>query len=161
MITSSSSCDFTITSPDGAVQNRTYQWRQHIVYESCQHDELSRVAPPSQQLSVDQIFVMFDPENELIRYAMTAKMGSVHSEFKGDPCVSPGHVCDGADEAPGGENFLSHVSVAGRSQEGKQKPDPGSVSPAAVREEEEAGGRGVGPDTNILTRWGEGGMHQC
>lgn len=87
MITSSSSCDFTVTSPDGAVQNRTYQWRQHIVYESCRDDQLSRVAPPSQQLSVDQIFVMFDPENDLIRYAMTAKMGSVHSEFRGDPCV--------------------------------------------------------------------------
>lgn len=138
MITSSSHQDFTITSPDGTIQNRTSRWSQQIVFQSCPLDELVQVAPPTQQLSVDQIFVMFDPENELIRYAMTTKMGSTHGELRGH--LSGGVFC--------------HTS--GRSEGHKQKPEPGSVSPAAVREEEEVRGRGVGPETSVLAQWGEG-----
>ncbi len=81
VITSSSNRDYTITSPDGAVQTRSYQWRQTVTFQSCQHDEATRAAPSTQQLSVDQIFVMFDADNHLIRYAMSNKIGSVHSEF--------------------------------------------------------------------------------
>lgn len=82
VITSSSNRDYTITSPDGAVQTRSYQWRQTITFQSCPHDEATMEAPSTQQLSVDQIFVMFDADNHLIRYAMSNKIGSVHSEFK-------------------------------------------------------------------------------
>lgn len=158
---SSSSRDFTITLPDGTIQNQTYQCRQQVVFESCPHDELLRPAPSTQQLSVEQIFVMFDPENDLMRYAMTTKMGSVYSEFRGHLWVR--HWVSSAIKQmrlSASKDPLSHVSVAGRSQEDKQKPDPGSVSPAVVREEEEAVGRGVGPDTNILTQWGEGASPQ-
>lgn len=81
MITSSSNRDYTITPPDGDVQTRSYQWRQTITFQSCQHDEATRAALSTQQLSVDQIFVMFDADNHLIRYAMSNKIGSVHSEF--------------------------------------------------------------------------------
>lgn len=84
MITSSSNRDYTITSPDGAVQTRSYQWRQTITFESCQYDEALRGVPSTQQLSVDQIFVMFDSDNHLIRYAISNKIGSVHSESQ-DP----------------------------------------------------------------------------
>lgn len=80
VITSSSNRDYTVTSPDGTVETRSYQWRQTITFQSCAHDEAARVAPPTQQLSVDQIFVMFDSDNLLIRYAMSNKIGSVHSE---------------------------------------------------------------------------------
>lgn len=73
-------------------------------------------APPTQQLSVDQIFVMFDPENQLIRYAMSSRTGAVHGEFRVN--------------VHGGEEDASRP---GTSQGDKQKPDPGSVSPAAVR----------------------------
>ncbi|KAG7217936.1 hypothetical protein INR49_010312, partial [Caranx melampygus] len=76
LITSSSNRDYTITSPDGTVETRSYQWRQTITFQSCPHDEATRVAPSTQQLSVDQIFVMFDSDNLLIRYAMSNKIGS-------------------------------------------------------------------------------------
>ena len=82
VITSSSNRDYTITSPDGTVHTRSYQWRQTITFQSCPHNEVTRAAPSTQQLSVDQIFVMFDADNNLTRYAMSNKIGSVHSEFK-------------------------------------------------------------------------------
>ncbi|XP_029312925.1 LOW QUALITY PROTEIN: nidogen-1-like [Cottoperca gobio] len=93
LITSSSNRDYTITSPDGDVHTRSYQWRQTITFQSCQHDEAT--APSTQQLSVDQIFVMFDASNQLIRYAMSNKIGSVHSGLpEQNPCFTGRHGCD-------------------------------------------------------------------
>lgn len=80
MITSSSNREYTITSPEGTIETRSYQWRQTITFESCAHEDADRGAPATQQLSVDQIFVMFDADNDLIRFAMSNKIGSVHSE---------------------------------------------------------------------------------
>ncbi|KAM8772103.1 nidogen-1-like [Acanthopagrus schlegelii] len=95
LITSSSNRDYTITSPDGAVQPRSYQWRQTITFKSCQHDEAIRPELSTQQLSVDQIFVMFDAENHLIRYAMSNRIGSVHSALpEQNPCFTGRHGCD-------------------------------------------------------------------
>uniref|UniRef100_A0A7N6AK96 Nidogen 1b n=1 Tax=Anabas testudineus TaxID=64144 RepID=A0A7N6AK96_ANATE len=91
LITSSSNRNYTITSPDGQIQTRSYQWRQTITFQSCPHDEASRAAPPTQQLSVDQVFVMFDPDNHLIRYAMSNKIGSLPEQ---NPCFTGRHSCD-------------------------------------------------------------------
>lgn len=95
LITSSSNRDYTITSPDGGVQTRSYQWRQTVTFQSCPHDEAIRATPSTQQLSVDQIFVMFDADNHLIRYAMSNKIGSVHSSLQEqNPCFTGRHGCD-------------------------------------------------------------------
>uniref|UniRef100_A0A8C4HNC4 Nidogen 1b n=1 Tax=Dicentrarchus labrax TaxID=13489 RepID=A0A8C4HNC4_DICLA len=90
-ITSSSNRDYTVTSPDGAVQTRSYQWRQTVTFQSCPHDEATRPAPSTQQLSVDQIFVMFDADNNLVRYAMSNRIGSVPEQ---NPCFTGRHGCD-------------------------------------------------------------------
>ncbi|KAM6939613.1 nidogen-1-like [Xenentodon cancila] len=95
LITSSSNRAYDIVSPDGDSQTRSYQWRQTITFQSCPHAENSRVTPSTQQLSVDQIFVMFDTQNNLIRYAMSNKIGSVHSDFpEQNPCFTGRHECD-------------------------------------------------------------------
>ncbi|CAK6981389.1 nidogen-1-like [Scomber scombrus] len=95
LITSSSNRDYTITSPDGDVQTRNYNWRQTITFQTCPHDETNRAAPSVQKLSVDQIFVMFDTANHLIRYAMSNKIGSVHSgQPEQNPCFTGRHGCD-------------------------------------------------------------------
>ncbi|XP_035515566.1 nidogen-1-like [Morone saxatilis] len=94
-ITSSSNRDYTVTSPDGTVQTRSYQWRQTVTFQSCPHDEATRPAPSTQQLSVDQIFVMFDADNNLVRYAMSNRIGSVHSSVpEQNPCFTGRHGCD-------------------------------------------------------------------
>ncbi|XP_026179796.1 nidogen-1-like [Mastacembelus armatus] len=95
LITSSSSRDYTVTSPDGTTQTRSYQWRQTITFQSCPHDEAIGAAPSTQQLSVDQIFVLFDASNNLMRYAMSNKIGSIHSvPPEHNPCFTGRHGCD-------------------------------------------------------------------
>uniref|UniRef100_A0A673CC44 Nidogen 1b n=1 Tax=Sphaeramia orbicularis TaxID=375764 RepID=A0A673CC44_9TELE len=95
LITSSSNRDYTITSPTGDLQTQSYQWRQTISFQSCPQDDASRTVPPTQQLSVDQIFVMFDTDNRLIRYAMSNKIGSVHTSVpEQNPCFTGRHGCD-------------------------------------------------------------------
>lgn len=82
MITSSSTRDYTVTLPDGSTETRTYQWRQTITYHSCQHGESPRDMKPTQMLRVDQVFVMYDA-NDIIRFAMTNKIGDVNGEVIG------------------------------------------------------------------------------
>ncbi|CAL8329338.1 unnamed protein product [Merluccius merluccius] len=99
-ITSSSNREYTITLPSGEVQERSFQWRQTISFQSCphddgRHDDGRQRTPQTQQLSVDQIFVMYDAENQLIRYAMSNKIGSLNN---GPPeqnaCFTGRHGCD-------------------------------------------------------------------
>uniref|UniRef100_A0A8C7TTL2 Nidogen 1 n=1 Tax=Oncorhynchus mykiss TaxID=8022 RepID=A0A8C7TTL2_ONCMY len=95
VITSSSNRDYTVSLPDGSVQTKAYQWRQTITYQSCPNDEEVRAVQSTQQLSVDQIFVMYDSGNQLIRYAMSNKIGSIHSgPPEQNPCFTGRHGCD-------------------------------------------------------------------
>nr|XP_046187905.1 nidogen-1-like [Oncorhynchus gorbuscha] len=95
LITSSSNRDYTVSLPDGSVQTKAYQWRQTITYQSCPNDEEVRAVQSTQQLSVDQIFVMYDLGNQLIRYAMSNKIGSIHSgPPEQNPCFTGRHGCD-------------------------------------------------------------------
>lgn len=77
VITSSSTREYTLSFSDGSVTTHNYLWRQRITFQSCPHAESVRSVQPSQQLSVDQVFVMYDSANQLIRYAMTNKIGPI------------------------------------------------------------------------------------
>uniref|UniRef100_A0A8C7GMG9 Nidogen 1 n=1 Tax=Oncorhynchus kisutch TaxID=8019 RepID=A0A8C7GMG9_ONCKI len=95
VITSSSNRDYTVSLPDGSVQTKAYQWRQTITYQSCPNDEEVRAVQSTQQLSVDQIFVMYDSGNQLIRYAMSNKIDSSDSTHTcQNPCFTGRHGCD-------------------------------------------------------------------
>uniref|UniRef100_A0A667Y135 Nidogen 1 n=1 Tax=Myripristis murdjan TaxID=586833 RepID=A0A667Y135_9TELE len=95
LISSSSNREYTVSLPDGGVQTRSYQWRQTISFQSCVHNEATRAVPPTQQLSVDQIFVMYDAGNQLIRFAMSNRIGSIHSgPPEQNPCFTGRHGCD-------------------------------------------------------------------
>ncbi|XP_071337229.1 nidogen-1 [Trachinotus anak] len=95
LITSSSSRDYVVSLPDGSTDTRSYQWRQTITFQSCQHDESSRDMKPTQMLSVDQVFVMYDANNELIRFAMSNKIGDINGgQPEENPCFTGRHGCD-------------------------------------------------------------------
>ncbi|KAJ8250724.1 hypothetical protein COCON_G00226460 [Conger conger] len=95
IITSSATRDYTLNHPDGTTETRTFQWRQTVLFQSCPHDESSRNVVPTQQLSVDQVFVMYDVGNQLVRYAMSNKIGSIHGgQPEENPCFSGRHGCD-------------------------------------------------------------------
>lgn len=81
MITSSSTRDYVVSLPDGSTYTRSYQWRQTITFQSCQHDESPRDVKPTQMLSVDQVFVLYDANNELVRFAMSNKIGDINGEL--------------------------------------------------------------------------------
>lgn len=80
VITSSSTRDYVVSQSGVTSETKTYQWRQSITFQSCAHDETSSTSLPSQMLRVEQIFVMYDVPNQLIRYAMTNKIGDVNGE---------------------------------------------------------------------------------
>ncbi|XP_076600052.1 nidogen-1 [Chaetodon auriga] len=95
LITSSSTRDYVVSLPDGSTDTRTYQWRQTITFQSCQHGEALRDVKPTQMLSVDQVFVMYDANNELIRFAMSNKIGDVNGgQPEENPCFTGRHGCD-------------------------------------------------------------------
>ncbi|KAG7492928.1 hypothetical protein MATL_G00019390 [Megalops atlanticus] len=121
MITSSSNRDYKISLYDGSTQSKSFQWRQTILFQSCPHDEASRAVPPTQQLSVDQIFVMYDPSNKLIRYAMSNKIGSIHGgEPAQNPCFTGRHGCDtNAACRPGEGNQFTCECAAGFTGDGR------------------------------------------
>ncbi|TRY83857.1 hypothetical protein DNTS_030091 [Danionella cerebrum] len=95
LITSSSRREYIINMPDGRTQTHSYLWTQNIRFEGCPHEDILSTVPSSQQLSVDQVFVMYDSGNQLIRFAMSNKIGSIHSGVpEQNPCFTGRHGCD-------------------------------------------------------------------
>uniref|UniRef100_A0A4W4DSS1 Nidogen 1b n=1 Tax=Electrophorus electricus TaxID=8005 RepID=A0A4W4DSS1_ELEEL len=91
LITSSSTREYTVSLPDGFVHTRSYLWRQSISFQGCPHNDAALSVPSSQQLSVDQVFVMYDATDQLIRYAMSNKIGGTPQQ---NPCFTGRHGCD-------------------------------------------------------------------
>lgn len=79
MITSSSTREYVVDMPDGSTDTRTYQWRQTITFQSCQHGNFWRDVKPTQLLSVDQVLALYD-SSEVMRFSMTNKIGDVNGE---------------------------------------------------------------------------------
>lgn len=81
VITSSSTREYTVTPPerDGSSSSYTaaYQWRQTISFDECIHDDSHHPVSATQQLSVDSIFVLYNKDEQILRYAMSNSIGPV------------------------------------------------------------------------------------
>ncbi|XP_069001154.1 nidogen-1 [Embiotoca jacksoni] len=121
LITSSSTRDYVVSLPDGSTDTRQYQWRQTITFQSCQHGEALSDMKPTQMLSVDQVFVMYDANNELIRFAMSNKIGDINGgQPEENPCFTGRHGCDtNAVCRPGQENQFTCQCAAGFNGDGR------------------------------------------
>ncbi len=84
VITASSTREYVINLQDGSTQSRSYTFRETITFQGCQHDEVVRAVPSTQMLSVDQVFVMYDKSDQLLRYAMSNKIGDVNGEARSE-----------------------------------------------------------------------------
>uniref|UniRef100_A0A672N3N6 Nidogen-1-like n=1 Tax=Sinocyclocheilus grahami TaxID=75366 RepID=A0A672N3N6_SINGR len=94
LITSSSRRDYTVSMPDGSVHTHSYLWTQSIKFQSCPHEEVLSAVPASQQLSVDQIFVMYDSSNQLIRFFISAGfIGDGRVCYDVDECSESPRIC--------------------------------------------------------------------
>lgn len=89
VITSSSTREYTVTGPDqdGAAPSHThiYQWRQTITFQECAHDDSRPALPSTQQLSVDSVFVLYNKEERILRYALSNSIGPVRGKEDGAP----------------------------------------------------------------------------
>uniref|UniRef100_A0A4W3ICZ9 Nidogen 1 n=1 Tax=Callorhinchus milii TaxID=7868 RepID=A0A4W3ICZ9_CALMI len=96
-IMTSSNVQYTIEPPGGATQERSFQLKQTISFHSCIHDDATRVMPATQQLTVDRTFVLYDRNEQILRYAMSNKIGPVRddsSDMNQNPCYTGTHRCD-------------------------------------------------------------------
>ncbi|TRY69843.1 hypothetical protein DNTS_012936 [Danionella cerebrum] len=80
LITSSSSRECLLKLPDGSSRSFSFTVRETITFQSCSLDEASRSTPATQMLSIDQVFVMYDMGERLLRFAMTNKIGDVNGQ---------------------------------------------------------------------------------
>ncbi|KAM7322614.1 hypothetical protein ACRRTK_018119 [Alexandromys fortis] len=123
VITSSSTREYTVTEPDqdGAAPSRThvYQWRQTITFQECVHDDSRPALPSTQQLSVDSVFVLYNREERILRYALSNSIGPVREgspDALQNPCYIGTHGCDSnAACRPGpGTQFTCECSIGFR-----------------------------------------------
>uniref|UniRef100_A0A7N5KIT0 Nidogen 1 n=1 Tax=Ailuropoda melanoleuca TaxID=9646 RepID=A0A7N5KIT0_AILME len=123
VITSSSTREYTVMEPeqDGAAPSKiyTYQWRQTITFQECAHDTSQPALPNTQQLSVDSVFVLYNQEEKILRYALSNSIGPVREgspDALQNPCYIGTHGCDtNAACRPGpGVQFTCECSIGFR-----------------------------------------------
>ncbi|XP_040092242.1 nidogen-1 [Oryx dammah] len=123
VITSSSTREYTVTEPEqhGTAPSHahTYQWRQTITFQECVHDDSQPVLPSTQQLSVDSVFVLYNQEERILRYALSNSIGPVRDgspDALQNPCYIGSHGCDAnAACRPGpGAQFTCECSIGFR-----------------------------------------------
>ncbi|KAM6433343.1 nidogen-1 [Rhynochetos jubatus] len=123
VITSSSTREYTVTEPerDGVASTYTgaYQWRQTISFDECIHEESHHAAAATQQLSVDSVFVLYNRDEQILRYAMSNSIGPISdgsADINRNPCYTGTHNCDtNAICRPGtGNRFICECSIGFR-----------------------------------------------
>uniref|UniRef100_A0A8C6BXS6 Nidogen 1 n=1 Tax=Monodon monoceros TaxID=40151 RepID=A0A8C6BXS6_MONMO len=123
VITSSSTREYTVMEPerDGTAPSHvhTYQWRQTITFQECVHDDSRPALPSTQQLSVDSVFVLYNQEERILRYALSNSIGPVRDgspDALQNPCYIGTHGCDSnAACRPGpGTQFTCECSIGFR-----------------------------------------------
>uniref|UniRef100_A0A4W6CIY4 Nidogen 1 n=1 Tax=Lates calcarifer TaxID=8187 RepID=A0A4W6CIY4_LATCA len=122
LITSSSTRDYVVSLPDGSTETRTYQWRQTITFQSCQHDLSSRDMKPTQMLSVDQVFVMYDVMEIILVFLFWSGLTSFleWGQPEENPCFTGRHGCDtNAVCRPGQGNQFTCQCAAGFNGDGR------------------------------------------
>uniref|UniRef100_A0A663N0X7 Nidogen 1 n=1 Tax=Athene cunicularia TaxID=194338 RepID=A0A663N0X7_ATHCN len=123
VITSSSTREYTVTEPerDGVASTYTgvYQWRQTISFDECLHDDSHYAASATQQLSVDSVFVLYNRDEQILRYAMSNSIGPISdgsADINRNPCYTGTHNCDtnAICRAGSGNRFFCECSIGFR-----------------------------------------------
>uniref|UniRef100_A0A8D0LAE2 Nidogen-1 n=1 Tax=Sphenodon punctatus TaxID=8508 RepID=A0A8D0LAE2_SPHPU len=123
VITSSSTREYTVTEPErdgiSATYTAAYQWRQTITFDECIYDDSRHAVSSTQQLSVDSVFVLYNRDEQILRYAMSNSVGPISdgsADINRNPCYTGTHSCDtNAACRPGtGNRYTCECSVGFR-----------------------------------------------
>uniref|UniRef100_A0A6I8SDX4 Nidogen-1 n=1 Tax=Xenopus tropicalis TaxID=8364 RepID=A0A6I8SDX4_XENTR len=97
VITSTSTREYTVEFPQDGSETFTYQWKQTITFKECVHDTTAPTVPAIQQLSVDRVFVLYNRDEKILRYASSNSIGPITDspvDTNRNPCYVGTHVCD-------------------------------------------------------------------
>ncbi|KAM4693380.1 nidogen-1 isoform 2-T2 [Discoglossus pictus] len=97
IITSSSTREYTVEYPEEGSETFTYQWKQTLSFQECVHDNTGQMEPSIQQLSVDRVFVLYNTNEQILRFASSNSLGPVSDVPEGtnrNPCYIGTHGCD-------------------------------------------------------------------
>lgn len=81
MVKSSSLREYTVLSVGSGSQTFSYQLSQNVTYQDCRHRH--RSLPDTQQLSVERVFMLYNKEEQVLRYAVTNQIGPVRGKRDG------------------------------------------------------------------------------
>lgn len=97
---------------DGAAPSKiyTYQWRQTITFQECAHDTSQPALPNTQQLSVDSVFVLYNQEEKILRYALSNSIGPVRGRNE----AQTGHGVSACTSLPSLPCVVSHLLLSVR-----------------------------------------------
>ncbi|XP_072345860.1 uncharacterized protein nid2a isoform X9 [Scyliorhinus torazame] len=94
-MTSTAYREYSVESRNGETQTLRFQLRQNITYYDCEH--APRTIPSTQQLNADRIFVLYDQNEQVVRYAMINQIGPARGNLRpeiANPCQDGRHSCD-------------------------------------------------------------------
>ncbi|XP_059814006.1 nidogen-2 isoform X2 [Hypanus sabinus] len=94
-ITSTTYREYSVESGNGETQRLRYQLKQNITYYDCEH--APKTIPEAQQLDAERIFVLYNQNEQVVRYGMISQIGPVRDNSRPvrvNPCQDGTHGCD-------------------------------------------------------------------
>ncbi|XP_075452916.1 nidogen-1 [Ascaphus truei] len=123
VITSSSIREYTVEFPEEGSETFTYQWKQTITFKECVHDNVAPTVPATQQLSADRVFVLYNKDEQILRFASSNSIGPISDspvDTNRNPCYIGTHGCDtNAVCRPGQGNQFTCECTAGFRGDGR------------------------------------------
>uniref|UniRef100_H2LFX1 Nidogen 2 n=1 Tax=Oryzias latipes TaxID=8090 RepID=H2LFX1_ORYLA len=97
VVTSTSAREIKVVSASRGAESYSLNLKQNITYRECRHDNRAS-NPETLQITMERVFVMYDKDERILRYAVTNKIGPVGADPVApeliNPCYSGNHDCD-------------------------------------------------------------------
>lgn len=80
-MTSTSAREIKVVSASRGAESYSLNLKQNITYRECRHDNRAS-NPETLQITMERVFVMYDKDERILRYAVTNKIGPVGGKPK-------------------------------------------------------------------------------
>ncbi|KAG5847035.1 hypothetical protein ANANG_G00121420 [Anguilla anguilla] len=110
VVTATSVRKYTVVSADGSLETFSFLLHQNVTYRHCPHGPPA--SPDTQQLSVERVTVMYETEEQSLRYASANTIGPVREPSSVNPCYDGTHDCHITALCLPGEGSMFHCQCA-------------------------------------------------